>query len=208
MKERVSKNKDLKIKTAEGSLPFWLNKIGCLMDKKMFSERKATRLKDFNYNTQGAYFITICTKDKCKILSSIIDGVGDDVLDVPNNEYGYENIVKLTPVGKVAEKYINQLNNFYSNISVDSYVIMPNHVHILLSVINNGVENNCNSKQNNIVSQFVSTLKRFINKEYGKNVWQRSFFDHVIRNEADYQEHLRYICENPLKWHLDSLYKE
>lgn len=60
--------------------------------------------------------------------------------------------------------------------------------------------------QNSIVSRFVSTFKRFCNKEYGKNIWQNRSYDHVIRNQEDYDEHLKYIFENPARWELDKLY--
>ncbi len=52
------------------------------------------------------------------------------------------------------------------------------------------------------------TFKRFCNKKYGKNIWQRGFYDHIIRNDEDYENHLRYIQENPLRWELDELYAE
>ena len=58
------------------------------------------------------------------------------------------------------------------------------------------------------MSQFVSTFKRFSNKEYGENIWQRSFYDHVIRGREDYDEIVKYISENPMKWHFDELYAE
>ena len=61
---------------------------------------------------------------------------------------------------------------------------------------------------NSIVSQFVSTFKRFCNKEYGKNIWQARFNDHIIRNEADYEEHANYIHKNPIRWYYDELYAE
>lgn len=60
--------------------------------------------------------------------------------------------------------------------------------------------------QHAAVSRFVSTFKRFCNKEYGVNLWQRGFHDHVIRDRRDLEEHLAYISENPLKWQLDPLY--
>ena len=168
-----------------------------MCNNKDLPQRKTTRLKSFDYNTQGAYFITICTENKKQILSRI---VGGDVLDAPKN-------IELLPYGKIADKYINQLNNFYNNITIDEYVIMPNHIHIMLSMLENGASRTSPpTQQHSFVSQFVSTLKRFCNKEYGKNIWQRSFYDHVIRNRKDYEEHFRYICENPARWYFDELY--
>ena len=61
-------------------------------------------------------------------------------------------------------------------------------------------------RANNLCSQFISTFKRFCNKEYGKNVWQARFYDHIIRNQRDYEEHMKYIYENPIRWNIDELY--
>ncbi len=85
-----------------------------------FPKRKPTRLKNYDYSTSGAYFITICTENRRKILSV----VGGDVHDAPQ-------CVQLLPYGTIAEKYIRQLNDFYEDIKVDQYVIMPNHIDYL-----------------------------------------------------------------------------
>ncbi len=228
-------------------------------------ERKRIRLKNFEYNTVGAYFVTVCTEGRKCILSEVVreesideqinltaaerqpfvgariarpstyqddpssaDGryyavVGDGVLDVPPYRT-YET--KLTPFGEIADKYINQLNDFYKHISVEEYIIMPNHIHLLLMIrgtsrtpsptddrqyLSDNMDLSCNyeisksnrTRQNSMVSQFVSTFKRFSNKEYGQNIWQRSFYDHVIRNKKDYDRLVKYIYENPLNWFYD-----
>ena len=170
------------------------------LDKeKELPRRKPTRLKAFDYNTTGAYFITICTENRRRILSEI---VGVDVLGDPKN-------VELLPHGKIADKYINQFNEFYNKITVDQYVIMPNHIHILLFVHDDGSPRTSTpTRQTSAVSHFVSTFKRFCNKEYGGNVWQRGFHDHVIRGREDYDEIKKYIYENPSHWHYDELYTE
>ncbi len=87
-------------------------------------QRKHTRLTEYDYSTPGAYFITICTDSRKPILSKI--NVGTGVLDCPK--------IELTKYGNIANKYIKQLNDFYNNISVDNYVIMPDHIHLLISV--------------------------------------------------------------------------
>ena len=153
-----------------------------------------------DYNTVGAYFITICTKNRRCLLSRI---VGDDVLGVPSYS------TDLSPLGEIANTYINQLNNFYDCLSVEKYVIMPNHIHIMLIVLGNGTPRTSSpTKQTQTVPHFVSTFKRFCNKEYGENIWQRGFHDHIIRNREDYEEHLKYILENPMHWYYDELYSE
>ena len=177
------------------------------MNEKKLPNRKPTRWNKFDYNNVGGYFITICTQDRKCILSRI---VGTGVLDCPK--------IELTKYGEIADKYINQLNDFYEHLSVESYVIMPNHIHILLFIKENirAVEEGQSrtpvptniERSNSSFSQFISTLKRFCNKEYGRNIWQARANDHIIRNRDDYEEHLRYIYENPMRWFLDELYSE
>ena len=174
-------------------------------------KRKPTRLQGFDYNNVGAYFITICTQNRRCILSHI---VGGDVLDAPPKNVGGDVLdappcVALSQYGKIVDKYINQLNDFYDNVEVDSCVIMPNHIHIILFVLENGSSRTSTPTiQHSVVCRFVSTLKRFCNKEIGNNIFQRSFHDHIIRNRDDYEEHVKYICENPMRWQFDELYSE
>ena len=162
-------------------------------------KRKTTRLQGVNYSDCGMYFITICTEKKRCTLARI---VGTGVLDGPQTI--------LTKQGQIADKYIRQMKNFYDNISIEHYVIMPNHIHLLLWV--KGNENGPSRTpvptmvQNSVVSRFISTFKRFTNKEYGDNLWQYRSYDHIIRNQKDYEEHLRYIEENPFRWNSDELY--
>ncbi len=164
--------------------------------KSEFHHRKTTRLKSFDYNTPGAYFFTICTLDKKCILADI----------VPANEFGEPSVI-LTPYGKIADKYINQLNNFYDKISVDYYVIMPNHIHFLFQVSECGPSGTpVPTAQNAVTSRFLSTFKRYCNKEYGKNIWQARSYDHIIRTVDDYNEVAKYILDNPATWLNDDLY--
>ena len=171
-------------------------------------ERKIIRLKNYDYNNAGIYFVTICTKDRQCILSRIVG---------TENANATEARVELSEYGKIAEKYIRQLNDFYDFLSVEKYVIMPNHIHFLLYVNQHNNENkakdNCELElrhsarnANNTFSKFISTFKRFSNKECGQNIWQMRAYDHIIRDYKDYEEHFRYICENPINWHFDELY--
>ena len=168
------------------------------MDKS--KNRKMIRLRGADYNCNGVVFLTICTKDRRCILSRI---VGTGVPDGPQ--------IELTKYGQIADKYIHQLDDFYDYLSVKSYVIMPNHIHILLLV--KGDENGPSrtpvpTVQNSVPSRFVSTFKRFCNKECGMNIWQYRSNDHIIRSRDDYEEHIKYIYENPIRWYYDELYVE
>ncbi len=175
---------------------------------KNLPQRKTMRLSCFYYNTSCAVFLTMCTENRRSILSRV---VGTGVLDGPR--------VELTEYGEIADEYIRQMSNFYTHLTVENYVIMPNHIHLLLR-IENGVSGNRPSgtpgngpsgtpvptAQNSALARFVSTFKRFCNKEYGVNIWQRRSYDHIIRNQQDYDEHWRYIDENPARWLDDDLY--
>ena len=156
--------------------------------------RKPTRLKEYDYSSDGVYFLTICSKDKIPIFSKI---VGDGVLDVPK--------VVLSEYGRIVCKYLEQISNHYDYLNIDNFVVMPNHIHILVSVCDTGTSRTP-SPTNGIIPAFVSTFKRFVNKEVGTNIFQRSFHDHIIRNEQDYIEHYTCIEHNPAKWEYDELY--
>jgi len=162
-------------------------------------KRKSNRLNFFDYSSSGAYFITVCTENRRGILSKIVG------VDVPGDPINME----LLPYGIIAHKFIKQMNEFYENVSVDQYVIMPNHIHILLRVFENGSPRTSTpTRQTSTVSHFISTFKRFCNKECGGNIWQRSFHDHIIRDKNDYEIISEYIYENPIKWKDDCFYTE
>ena len=154
-----------------------------------FTQRKNHRLDGCVYNQDGTYFITICTQDRKKILSRISE---DSQVLSP----------ELLPHGEIADKYIRQMDSFYGYLSVDKYVIMPDHIHFLITVHQGeghpgrGVP----TERTSIISRFVGTFKRYCNKEYGGNIWQSRYYDHVIRNQQDYNEIWEYIEYNPQKW--------
>ena len=167
-------------------------------------KRKSTCLADYDYSSEGAYFITICTKNKQKILCDI---VGDGVYDIPQTN--------LFQYGNITDKYIQKLSSQYDNIRVDKYVIMPNHIHLIIKIFepikNERILNGTSqapSPTNAIVPKFVSLYKRYCNREIGENIFQRSFHDHLIRDEKDYLKIWNYIDTNPQKWSEDCFYIE
>ena len=119
--------------------------------------------------------------------------VGRDVLDAPKTE--------LSEIGKIVERHIESINNV-PKVSVEKYVIMPNHIHILLFVDSPNGASGTSRPTENLLSRTVSGFKRLCNKEVGKNIWQTSFYDHIIRSDRDYAEHYRYIEDNPTLWLL------
>jgi REP element-mobilizing transposase RayT len=104
---------------------------------------------------------------------------------------------------------------FYENLLIEKYVIMPNHIHVLIFVSENSavnIQGNGPSGtpvptiQNSTVSRFVSTFKRFCNKECEENIWQARSYDHIIRDQKDYEEHVNYIYYNPIRWYKEGLH--
>lgn len=163
-----------------------------------YPKRKDLRLDRFDYNKSGAYFLTICTDNRKPILSQITS----------NNDSDNNAIIHLLPCGLIAEKQIARAKEIYKELSIDSYVIMPDHIHFLLSI--NKQDGTCSSsdEQHAVIPRFISMFKRFCNKEIGYNIWQRGYFDHIIKNIDDYNEHIKYISENPRKRLLEQLFQE
>ena len=161
-------------------------------------KRRSTRLKNYDYSENGYYFITICTLKKQKILCDI---VGEGVYDLPN--------IVLTKYGKILDKYIIFMSSKFDGVSIDKYVIMPNHVHLIIKI---EIEPEADSSSapcptaNAIIPKFVSLFKRYCNREIGSNIFQRSFHDHIIRGENDYAKIWDYIDSNPICWNSDALY--
>ena len=169
-------------------------------------QRKPNRIENYDYSQQGAYFITICTQDRRKILSKI--SVGTPLPGCPEKTYiedGHPRTgvptIELLWHGKIADQYIRQLDGFYEHISVDKYVIMPDHIHLLMTIQEtSGHPGRGVPTRTSVIARFVGTFKRFCNKEYGENIWQSRYYDHVIRNQQDYNEVWEYIENNPRKW--------
>ena len=165
------------------------------MDNEL-PNRKPTRLKNFDYSNNGVYFITLCTQSRKSILSKIIVGEG---LPLPH----------LSHYGKITEKWIQALSNQYQEMSVLQYVIMPNHIHLLLSVRKDDGRGDPSPTVDAAMGWLKYQATKEINKARntaGVKVFQRSFYDHIVRNDEDYCEIYNYIYENPMRWKEDKLY--
>ncbi len=152
-------------------------------------KRKPNRLPEFDYSTPGAYFITICTRNRKNLFW---EDVGASIARP-----------QLTQWGQIAEKAISQIPKHYPAISVDRYVVMPNHIHLLLQI---NTDTDGRPMVAPTISIVVQQLKGVITKQIGQSVWQKLFHDHVIRNEQDYLKIWEYIENNPAKWEEDCFY--
>ena len=151
-------------------------------------KRKQIRLENYDYSTSGAYFITVCATNREKIFWN---NVGADIIRPQN--------IQLSTVGKITEQGILQINNHYENVTVDKYVIMPDHIHFILHIKSN---KNGRMISAPTVSTVVGSMKRWVSKQTGKPIWQKSFYEHTIRNQTDYNDIYEYIANNPLKYIL------
>ena len=171
--------------------------------EKELPSRKRLRLQEFDYSTPGAYFITICTHEKKCTLSHIVGAIHESP------------VIKLTGFGKIVDDVINNIPERFK-ATIGKYVIMPNHIHLIV-VITDDEElraiRESPLRSRSIVSKFIGYIKMNASKEihlrYGNIiVWQRGFYDHIIRNQKDYDDIYNYIHENPMRWKHDKLYVE
>lgn len=175
--------------------------------------RRPNRLKNYDYSQPGYYFITICTFDRKPVLAKF---VGNDALVVPS------------AIGvKVAECWRN-IEKLNASFKLDVFCLMPNHLHGILiieeedafggtagaqcpTVQTRGNTDKRNRTISDVIRDFKSVTTRHYNKmlpEQKNTLWQKSFYEHVIRNEQSLFEVREYIQENPFKWQLDQYYSE
>lgn len=154
------------------------------------------RLPNYDYSSAGCYFVTFCTRNRREVLSQI---VGRDDLGAPQ--------IVLLRAGQCLEQYIQSISEAYPNVSIDQYTIMPNHVHLLISV-REGEGAPGSSRPTQLIPRIISVLKRYTNRDMGENIWQSTYHDHIIRSEEEYLEIWDYIDTNPAQWTEDCYYRE
>ena len=171
-------------------------------------KRKPNRLKNYDYSQNGAYFITICTKGRQEILWGGTDSVGARIarptmrFDTPPRTHPITP-PSLSECGKIVDTGIRNIPLHYTSVSVDQYVIMPNHIHLILMLRYHG---DGRAMRAPTVSSIINQLKGYTTKQAGFPLWQKSFHDHIIRNEREYQKIWEYIVTNPLNWENDCFY--
>ena len=155
-------------------------------------KRKPNRLKDFDYNQPNAYFITICTKNKEMLFW---ENVGASIARPED--------VRLSKYGKIVVEAIEKISTIYPVITVDNYVVMPNHIHLLLQIHS---DSSGRAMLAPTISIVIQQMKGYATKKIGRSIWQKLFHDHVIRDEKGYLKIWNYIEGNPSKWEEDCFY--
>ena len=161
--------------------------------------RKKMRLADWDYSEEGTYFLTLCAKNRKSLFSRI---VGRGILDAPE--------VQLTEIGLVIQNTLCYLVEKHPEMMFHRWVIMPNHVHILLSLSKSrktaGGASGKPRPTDAVVPKLVSSLKRFTNRQTAVNIWQDGYYDHIVRDEQDFLVRWQYIDNNPAAWLDDDYY--
>jgi len=155
-------------------------------------KRKRNRLLKFDYSSPNVYFITACTEDRKNLFWQ---NVGATI--------GRPQDIQLSPYGEIVKKAIEEIPQYYAAVTIDHYVVMPNHVHLLLRI---GTDDFGRPMVAPTVSVIIQQMKGVVSKQCGKGIWQKSFHDHVIRSEKDYLKIWEYIDSNPMKWTEDCFY--
>ena len=147
--------------------------------------RKRNRLEAYDYTQGGAYHIVLCTEGRKCVFSQVYEGADTQQL-------------RLYPLGQMVEQAILAIPVHYPTVEIVRYCVMPNHVHLLLRL--------STEQENPSVSWIINQLKGAVTKKAGTKIWQKGFYDQVIRSEADFQAAGEYIEYNPAKWKTDDYY--
>ena len=154
-------------------------------------KRKRNRLTEYDYSTPNAYFITVCTQKRKNLFWEDVGAA----IGRPEN-------VLLTEIGMMAKQAVLDIPKHYPTVTVNNAVIMPNHIHLLLRI---KADTDGRPMTAPTISMIINQTKGIISKKAGFSVWQKGFYDHIIRGNQDYMDIWNYIEENPGKWAEDKL---
>jgi len=167
--------------------------------------RQSIRLKNFDYSSNGAYFVTICTQDREMLFGGVVNGQ-----------------MVLNELGRILELVWESLSTRFP-IIINTYQIMPNHFHAIIIIDNPvgaslvGARNNVGTRSNKragtspaptlkqpTLGNIIGAFKSLTTNTWGNGkFWQRNYFEHIIRNQIDFDKIAQYIINNPAQWDLD-----
>jgi len=175
--------------------------------------RRSIRLKGYDYTQAGAYFITICTKDRACLFGDVADGV-----------------MRLNQMGHIVRQCWLEIPEHFPHVVLDEFVVMPNHVHGIIVIVatpnvgathdvgathasplpNDDTSTRPRGPQRQSVASIVGSFKSAATKRInehrgtpGAPVWQRNYFEHIIRSEDSLNRIRKYIADNPARWGYD-----
>ena len=140
--------------------------------------RQSLRLRAYDYAQAGAYFVTLCASSRACVFGEIAD-----------------DQVRLRPYGQIVHEAWSAIPSHWRDVELDAFVVMPNHLHGIVVLSRAG--------QAPPLPTLIGAFKAGVTRRTGRAIWQRSFYDRVIRNDQELEAIRRYIAENPLKWAVD-----
>ena len=165
----------------------------------------SVRLNDYDYSSDGFYFVTICTKDKINYFGNVVNS-------------GLE----LSRIGKIAEKCWQEIPKHFPFVTLDKFVVMPNHLHGIIMIDrsdkhvetqdfaplqDNAWQPNRFGPQSKNLASIIRGLKigvtKYANEHKIEFKWQRRYYDHIIRNQKSLENIREYIINNPINWDND-----
>lgn len=163
-------------------------------------QRKHVRLRDYDYGQNGAYFVTICTQDRCHLFPFC---VGAAPCGRPN------------PAREIAEEWLKKIPEKYPDVFLDKHVVMPNHIHLLLRLdqpctagghVGPPLQEIMDWYKTMTTNAYIRAVKANVLPPFHKRIWQRGYYEHIIRNRQDYLEVWQYIDNNPARWAEDEYF--
>lgn len=177
--------------------------------------RRSIRLKGYNYSQAGLYFITLCVVDRTCMFGNVVEGK-----------------MQLNDIGQLVEQeWLNTINIRHDDVRLHNYIVMPNHFHAIIEIRrgeshspqshssqphSSQTTNGGNINENKLPQQMKSPSKTIgaivrgfkgaVSRQLGYSVWQRNYYEHIIRTDTSYKNISDYIENNPTKWQSDKLY--
>jgi len=162
-------------------------------DEATTYHRRSIRLKKFDYSSPGAYFVTVVSYKRANIFGSITCGE-----------------VLLSQSGEIAKNTWREIPIHFPYVTIDTYVIMPNHLHGIINIVEathaSPLPVNIRQPLGVIIGSFKSAATKRIHRAgllKHKQIWQRNYYDHIIRDDNDYEQIYEYIESNPINWEFD-----
>ncbi|MBS1944618.1 MAG: transposase [Bacteroidetes bacterium] len=166
--------------------------------------RRSIRLRNYDYTQNGAYFVTICVQDRVCLLGDVADGE-----------------MRLNAAGQIVQDVWYGLPDHYPHVQLDAWVIMPNHVHGIIVLVDAPVGAGFKpaptgaSTTRHGLPEIVRALKTFSSRQInvlrgtpGTKLWQRNYWERIIRDEPEHHRIRAYIRENPSQWERDRLHPQ
>ena len=152
--------------------------------------RKQNRLAEFDYGQEGAYFVTLCTRNRARLFQMELS-VGNGLCAVPAGN-------------AIIHKWVSEIENKFPGVAIDKYVIMPDHLHLIVTIkerhAGRSLPDVMRFFKTMTTNEYIRGIKDGVLTPFDGKLWQKSYYDHVIRNQQDYNEIWQYIENNPTKW--------